>query len=1458
MKQRLIILVLTLSAAAYLQINCKMMPFSQPAGAQQAIQARLQQAKLMAKFEKDRYFLGENVLVRFTLQNDGDKPLQIDTGSDYRGAPRSMRYYVRVTASDGSDCADPFPDATHEGGLGGSTFLKKGETFTCSLPLMRYARIDRPGKYKVAISHDFGWNLPKESVPTASAEVTFDMPSAEEAKAVVQKMLALPHDPVSITGNETADYQDFGTLSFPVYLPSLKELALKEAETGTKSEDFPAIDGISGIGTIEASTVLLELGQSKNAALALKAVQSLNLRLPDPTWKGLPGGRNPFENPINNQRKRLNQLAWNASFEPKLREIAKRFIGSKDVPTVQCGAFILQCIGTSQDVGSLTLALNESTERIKTLQPEPNYPRPRGAMQELLRSALMLVKRGAAIPEALHSSGEKILFLIALGNSNSFRPAAWQSTAVGLLRDEHPIIRELALQSIPGPFTESMKVELSKLLTDKDPDVRIAALQVLEREPDPQFNAALLAQVRQSSDFISLHQSIEVARKAGLNFDVLKIVAERLDEPPKSTDISFALFDYLVCACIELPQNISMMSQTTPDFTKIKANWLQLISENEALFRADKKLSITDPAVKTTLFPLDFQVQLKNGEKFPKNNESAESALRSLRSSIDRASMMFGVDQTEGQKQTSLCLERFKQLSGYAGFNEEMRDTAGDFESGKDRKPKVSVYANELFVKALSLMADYYFESADYERAAVLYGQSITSRSNSEDHSFALAKGPASPAVVVESLNSALTKNGNDYSGRIQDIVQDVVRLAQTYDLRKRFSEADELYKCAIPHVKSTDFRHVSADSKNVPAIETRYLNVLNSASQVVGQASPLVATRCELMARFYQQDSNPVKAEDYYRKAIHIRTATEKLKADGSQTKMLCFDLQNLKDILSSQNRTAEAQALNGKLLELNQKESPDAPATARLLLEQADNAVNEGKKEKALDLYKRLWQIEMTSASGMKLMQPAYILSRMIDLGTTANDAVDLAGRAAALKTRGELESNYHSYLESIENIAYKLQTFGKTALAEKLLKDELSWQKQRGKVRSVYSILLLHRLADIYQKSNRNALAEQSLREIFRIAGNSPSKLTETTGLQLPDPMTSLYELLLKEKRYAEALPLIKRRLNIARETDGARSISCAWILEDLASCYRAQGSMRKADEILKESKEIEAQSGDNTVPPFRKGELRKPSLIAYLDLHGSRGFDCLIDVADDGSSIFLYDVLRHADFDQTRYRAQMEFWRAVRCEGKALTQKNKGHNAVYANMHKQTVAAATNALSELQKLLNKQATDKNDEEKHHIADLYMDMAYCHALMNSTDQASHLLDKYFSCLNPEYSKSNDTVRSSKRCLRDPGYFLTVASIMLAEGDLNPAKKILETNLSRLARKGVLGETSDVDERLTARLMLVEIGLLQNDKILAKSNATEARALRRTVSERTINSAKHHIEAQLELSFDDLLAVK
>jgi hypothetical protein len=72
-------------------------------------------ARVVLTVSKPSFFLGENVLLHYCLENTSTATFEISVGSDYRGSSRSLRFKMTVTDELGAVVPDPDPGGYNEG-----------------------------------------------------------------------------------------------------------------------------------------------------------------------------------------------------------------------------------------------------------------------------------------------------------------------------------------------------------------------------------------------------------------------------------------------------------------------------------------------------------------------------------------------------------------------------------------------------------------------------------------------------------------------------------------------------------------------------------------------------------------------------------------------------------------------------------------------------------------------------------------------------------------------------------------------------------------------------------------------------------------------------------------------------------------------------------------------------------------------------------------------------------------------------------------------------------------------------------------------------------------------------------------------------------------------------------------------------------------------------------------------
>jgi hypothetical protein len=476
------------------------------------------------EFDKPVYFLGENILVHFVLENHGTSPFTVESGGDYRMASRETRFEVTAQDSNGNLMPDPNPDEACLGGLVGTDEIKPGQKWYASLPLMRYREFDSAGEYTLCVTHDLGWDPhSKRPIPYAEGTIRLVMPSPEQARAVVDEMYSLPNDYVSSQGEKSLPHADFNCLCYPVYLPFLLPRA--------QAKDEKAIEAIRWIPSPEATAGLIELLKINDRGFVKKVAQALTLRMPDPELTDVLPSRYFLGVDFKEVRQRLVRLAWSEKFAEAVRSYADRFLQDDDPEFITIGAIMLECVGTVADIPSFRAAYDRAiTAAVNAPMEKDVYPRPRGLCAELDRVAAMLGLRKVQPPAEPKTPGEIGLYLAAIKNSEQFRPPNWKEKYREWLQHSIPYVRELTLKNIPEPVPSDLRVDIAHVFDTGDPDVLIAACQLVEKNKLSECRPGVTAALRSASDEWVLSFASDAAIAIGANLEETEVLVSRLGD----------------------------------------------------------------------------------------------------------------------------------------------------------------------------------------------------------------------------------------------------------------------------------------------------------------------------------------------------------------------------------------------------------------------------------------------------------------------------------------------------------------------------------------------------------------------------------------------------------------------------------------------------------------------------------------------------------------------------------------------------------------------------------------------------------------------------------------------------------------------------------------------------------------------------------------------------------------
>ncbi|MFT7615031.1 MAG: hypothetical protein ACI9J3_004019 [Parvicellaceae bacterium] len=561
-------------------------------------------AKVSISTNKAKYFLGENILLHFKLENTGNNTFKASFGSDYRGAARSLRWKVTAIDEQGDTVADPYPGGFCMGGLGGPSDVTKENPYFHSIPVLRYLRFEKPGTYKIKVHHDFGWKAyTSEEFPDAEVELVLDEPSEKEASKLVEAWVQEKDDLGYSVGEKHNEHAAFSYVRSKIFLPALVE----EANKG----NVKAIWGIGSIPTVDATASLIDLVRSAIDTIKETACRELCQRLPDPYLKGELGLRNVFNNDRAAARKYLVDRSWDEKFAPDIRKIATDYLKTNDKDWIATGAFLFECVGIPENSKLIADVLALEANRIYELRTDI-YPRPRGACMELQRAAKVLIGRGAEITEDPKLAGEAIFYLLKIKADSTFRPDDMDQTCLTLLREGPPYVQEHVLKFYPKPLPSSMHPELRKILSANNIDARIEAVAIISRDSLVELKDAALEILKTAKDDWLFRNAEYAVLKVGSNYERLEVLVSRLDEE----EMLFDVLDALKSIFSNTGGGGSNSNQDPAAVAKrIKPLWEQFLIDHKEELMAGKKFKLPNKNITEAMFPDHYYMSLNGGTK---------------------------------------------------------------------------------------------------------------------------------------------------------------------------------------------------------------------------------------------------------------------------------------------------------------------------------------------------------------------------------------------------------------------------------------------------------------------------------------------------------------------------------------------------------------------------------------------------------------------------------------------------------------------------------------------------------------------------------------------------------------------------------------------------------------------------------------------------------------------------
>ncbi|MEQ2007395.1 MAG: hypothetical protein ABMA26_11410 [Limisphaerales bacterium] len=480
--------------------------------------------RITLRTDKPEFFLGENILLHYCVENTGTQAFVVSVGGDYRGAGRATRFRVTVEDERGREMVDPLPPERLQlqmGGLSPLNLTKPGETWFEDVPVLHYRTIERSGTFTVRVFHDMGWGAeePRDK-RTVSVQIVVREPSAEQALQVLADLDKAKSYNGKTWGQKGQATPDYRLLQHSNYLAPLVERAA--------AGDSVWVTGIASIGTVDATRALLQLTAHPSNSVAAASAAALRLRMPKSSWKAkeraawTPDEMRGLKAPATN--------TWQLEFSALARTNAVRLLARPNDACFAAAAAVLGWLGHGSDPPALMTALDGALAWpfVKLGTPVPATPR--WASQQLVAALDELAAVDVPMPASPTTAGEFLGFLAGVGRSENFSPPGWEASFERALKHEAAMVREAALGRLPRPLPAAFHQPLVFLMADPDNTVCRLACEKANNLQLAGGRAFALKAIAMSTDHWTVWMAKDAAVRDGGRMECAEMLAKRFAE----------------------------------------------------------------------------------------------------------------------------------------------------------------------------------------------------------------------------------------------------------------------------------------------------------------------------------------------------------------------------------------------------------------------------------------------------------------------------------------------------------------------------------------------------------------------------------------------------------------------------------------------------------------------------------------------------------------------------------------------------------------------------------------------------------------------------------------------------------------------------------------------------------------------------------------------------------------
>ena len=232
-----------------------------------------------------------------------------------------------------------------------------------------------------------------------------------------------------------------------------------------------------------------------------------------------------------------------------MRVSARKLLDEKEPLGVRRAAYMLESVGTADDMRALIAAIDRAVSGIGTTNPEQwtfEIAPPQQACLGLVHAAEALASRGAEPAVKARTPGEIIHFVLAMKQRKDFLRVGWEKQCADWTRHELPYIRNSSSATPLAPCRRRLLERISPLLGDPDPAVVIAALQEVKQIKDGRFQADVRKVLATTTDSEVIHVAAWLASDLKIPTDeILGMLVDHLDSKELHFEVVNCLHDML-------------------------------------------------------------------------------------------------------------------------------------------------------------------------------------------------------------------------------------------------------------------------------------------------------------------------------------------------------------------------------------------------------------------------------------------------------------------------------------------------------------------------------------------------------------------------------------------------------------------------------------------------------------------------------------------------------------------------------------------------------------------------------------------------------------------------------------------------------------------------------------------------------------------------------------------------